>query len=142
MAPTRYTYRAQEVNSEGHWVCGSYMKFLPYTPSPLSGDPAESEYRHIIITEDFSDFNMSRGLRIYEVKPETVCQCTQTRDVTGKPVYENDIVEYQELMFIVVWDGIGFSLKYPTNGALVDFPRGNNVVKILGSTIENPGILN
>ena len=53
---TRYIYRAKlkDSNLSDAWVYGAYLKFLPYTPQPVSSKHIpESDYKHLIITEAF-----------------------------------------------------------------------------------------
>lgn len=87
-------FRAKGARSN-EWIYGAYLKMLPYTPAPLgTSEPLESEYKHLIIKEGFSDWNMSRGIEAFDVLPETVGQCIGLKDINGKLIYEGDICEY------------------------------------------------
>ena len=77
----RYTHKAKLKNSNT-WVYGAYLKMLPYTPNPVGHTHiSETEYKHLIITEGFSDWGLPRDIAAYEILPETVCQCLGVKDI-------------------------------------------------------------
>jgi len=74
------------------FVYGGYLKFLPYTPSPVrDANPPEKDYKHLIFTEGFSDWNLPRDISVYDIKPETLGQCTGLF-VDGNYLFEGDKV--------------------------------------------------
>lgn len=89
----RYKFRAK-LKDMNNWVYGVYLKFLPYTPYPVGNKPIlETDYKHLIITEGFSDWGLPRELATYEIISETVCQSVNLKDKHGNLIYENDILQ-------------------------------------------------
>lgn len=83
---------------EGYYACQSnHACFL-----------SALKYRHFIFKDVCVDFNLG-GLGEYEVIPETVGQCTGSRDKNGKLIFEGDIVTFvnddvESSFYAVVWD--------------------------------------
>ena len=87
-----YTHKAKLKNSNT-WVYGAYLKMLPYTPNPVGHiHILETEYKHLIIKEGFSDWNMPRDIVAYEIIPETVCINTGIQCKNGC-LYTNDLIK-------------------------------------------------
>lgn len=131
----RYIYKAKDLN--GNWVHGAYFKFLPYTPVPIREcEPPESDYKHLIIKEGFSDWNLPRDLKVIEINPETLCQCTGMKDKNNINIFENDIVItpdyyrgdffYPSGKYTVEWDN-GFHVNYK------DLSEINDLTEIVGN---------
>jgi len=80
--------------AKGNWFYGAYHKHLPYTPASLTDgkdeEKIEKDYKHIIIQDSFSDWNMPRGIVCIEVVPETVGMCTGKKDKHNCLIFEND----------------------------------------------------
>ena len=114
----RYRFRAKDINY-GKWLYGAYLKMLPYTPAPVGDrDIPEKDYKHLIINEEFSDWNMPRGIRAFEVDKETVCQCIGLCDKNGNLIYENDIVKVPCGLFVIHYceECKSFQCFYPKYG--------------------------
>ena len=137
----RYTYRAKEFNSNSKWVYGSYLKFLPYTPNPLGKPPREEEYEHLIVREGFSDWNLPRGLSAFKVDASTVSQCTGSLDKNNVPIYENDIVVFGHVAYIVTWKYDKFILK-SVEPEMFDqeFPDDSSLVQVIGNIFETSNV--
>ena len=110
MNKSRYIYRGKYQNN---WIYGAYLKFLPYTPAPIRDyDIPEKDYKHLIITEGFSDWNLPRDLKVYEVDKNTISQCTGIKNIQGKFIFEGDFIKLKDdTVKEVIWDECHFILK-------------------------------
>ena len=79
----RYTFKAKRVDN-GEWVCGNFIN-PKYIVEELT----------YVSTMQFIADCQTKSLEgvIYEIIPETLCQCTGLQDIDGKDIFENDIVE-------------------------------------------------
>lgn len=89
-----HEYKALNART-GKMVYGAYHKHLPFTPNPIGSQVNEKDYKHLIIQDDFSDWNMPRGLRVVEIDPTTLCKATGLRDKHQKMIYQKDITELE-----------------------------------------------
>lgn len=48
----------------------------------------------------------------FEIRPETICQCTGLKDRNGKLIWENDIVKCKVGTAKVIWDESGWKIKW------------------------------
>ena len=138
MTADRNTYKGKVIGKGSVWVCGAYLKFLPFTPkSDYVIQPGD--YKHLIFTPDISDEGKERGIRVFEVAGETVCQCTGLKDCTGRVIFENDVISVGASLFIVKWVNNRFSLE-ALNGVCVEI-TDDLIMKIKGNTLEQPETL-
>ena len=87
----RHIYRAKVICSDkwvsNKWVYGYYVCV-----------PNERNHNtlHLIISQDCFCYSYNEFLRtnIYEVEPNTVCQCIGWKDSNNTPIFENDIVGF------------------------------------------------
>jgi hypothetical protein len=139
----RFLARGKTAN--GKWVYGAYHKHLPYTPSPLRDqkeeEKKEKDYRHIIIQDDFSDWNMPRGIICIEVLPETVGMCTGKTDENKRLIYEGDIVitPFKRTM-LVKWSQRKAAYIYLHKSG-VENNIGDYKVKIIGDIHDKTELL-
>ena len=83
----RYLFKAKRVDN-GEWVIGNlitnvFFRLGQSIPYILCPDKAEYDC--------FEDFTEGNG--IFEVQPDTICQCTCLKDKNGKLIWENDVVK-------------------------------------------------
>ena len=106
----RYLFKAKRTDN-GEWVIGNlitnvFFRLGQSIPYILCSDKAEYDC--------FEDFTEENG--IFEVRPDTICQCTGLKDKNGKLIWENDIMvahldeDYpeNETYIRILWCGNGF----------------------------------
>ena len=152
----RFKFRAK-LKGMDKWVYGAYLKMLPYQPYPVGRiKPLETEYKHLIITEGSADWGMPREISTYEVIPETVGQCTGSKDDNGKLMYEGDIVKiwkfskdlYGNDKRVIKWNDArcGFRLytieQYKRGIELCPQSMVNvTTIDVIGNIFQNPELL-
>ena len=158
----RHICRAKVICSD-KWVYGYYVCV-----------PNERNHNtlHLIFSQDCPYYGYNEFLRtdIYEVDPNTVCQCIGWKDSNNTLIFENDIVgfgspdsyRHKELVWFckemnmltsVPLDGIEFNgydyynskypnVEYSTLCLMLQDPYGDfSEIKILGNIIDNPELL-
>ena len=84
----RYLFKAKRTDN-GEWVIGNlitnvFFRLGQSIPYILCPDKAEYDC--------FEDFTEENG--IFEVRPDTICQCTGLKDKNGKLIWENDVIGF------------------------------------------------
>lgn len=158
----RHICRAKVICSD-KWVYGYYVCV-----------PNERNHNtlHLIFSQDCPYYGYNEFLRvdIYEVDPNTVCQCIGWKDSNNILIFENDIVgfgspdsyRHKELVWFckemnmltsVPLDGIEFNgydyynskypnVEYSTLCLMLQDPYGDfSEIKVLGNIIDNPELL-
>ena len=141
----RYLYKAKRIDN-GEWVIGNLITnvfFRQGQSIPYILCPDKAEY------DCFEDFSEENG--IFEVQPDTICQCTGLKDKNGKLIWENDIVDRKERYPEIV--------KYKDGDWTIDYSYACNMetgcgycnlgfyvlerkcVEIIGNTFDNPELL-
>lgn len=117
----RYLFKAKRIDN-GEWVQGYLYGIW--------------EKRHILwcMTNDIPD--------MIEVEPSTICQCTGLRDKNGQNIWENDIIELDEDIYIVTWeeDDAMFALE---DASIVEhFSHVDSKwCEVVGNKFDNPELL-
>lgn len=140
----RYLFKAKRLDN-GEWVIGNlitnvFFRLGQSIPYILCPDKAEYDC--------FEDFTEENG--IFEVRPDTICQCTGLKDKNGKLIWENDIARdkhgncykafwqnnYYQFSWICVKSDI-FSI-----GAKWDLWSFKSFeIEVIGNRFDNPELL-
>ena len=99
----RYLFRAKRIDN-GEWIVGSLIQ-TPYLGSMRSWISSEQEDKARL-----REISSNQAVwRAFEVRTDTICQCTGLRDKNGKLIWENDIVKKE---FYTDYDNCANSEEY------------------------------
>ena len=142
----RYLFKAKRLDN-GEWVIGNLITnvfFRLGQSIPYILCPAKADY------DCFEDFTEGNG--IFEVRPDTICQCTCLKDTDGKLIWENDVVVFwdtystengqEEMGCIgkVVWDDETISFQV-TNRLSSESYEVLDECSVIGNIFDNPELL-
>lgn len=89
---------APTMNPRYHWVEGGYVKHICRQVCVLGDDCVKPEdVVHLIVRSGFADWNMPRPLEAVEIDVDTLCQFTEMFDADDNPIFENAIVEFEDV---------------------------------------------
>lgn len=89
----------------------------------------------------------------YEIKPETICQYTGATDKNGNKIWENDIIQKEDIAAPVKFgrycssfdmgnNNIGFYVDFPDDTFLrVDLGYWNEKIIVIGNMHDEPELL-
>lgn len=150
-------------------ICGNKWVYGYYVCTP---NERNDNMVNLIISQDctYRDYGKFRWAGVYEVDPNTVCQCIGWKDSNNTLIFENDIVgfgspdsyRHKELVWFckemnmltsVPLDGIEFNgydywnskypnVEYSTLCLMLQDPYGDfSEIKVLGNIIDNSELL-
>ncbi len=130
----------------GMWMEGYYMYHISRTPAPIGDSVKPEDEHHLIIFDEFSDWNMPRGIKYVEVDASTVGQYTGLTDKHGNRIFEGDIVKTDKYG---TGDGQGRNLEVAVEYGgfcLRDGWRRYNLrpddgIEVIGNIYDNPELL-
>ena len=141
----------EKLKDRNQWIEGFYCSMRETTyccaedyerhPVPL---------HHLIVVDEMTDWGLPNKLRLYEIDPETLCQCTGLRDKNGRLIFEHDILEArldkcfpEDITHVeVAWTGFCWALKedHGCDTNVMDESDGE-IWEVVGNTIDNPELL-
>lgn len=148
----RYIYKAKRTDN-GEWVIGNlitnvFFRLGQSIPYILCPDKAKYDC--------FEDFTEGNG--IFEVRPDTICRCTGSKDKNGKLIWEKDIVDGHIkrgaafLNCLVLWNeskarfdvrakGCNFPMTLDEAYVAGNISVGGLDYEVVGNQFDNPELL-
>ena len=149
----RYLYRAKRTDN-GEWIIGSLIQ-ADYIGTVRSWISSE-QYDKARLREISSNQAVWRA---FEVRNDTICQCTGLNDNNGKLIFENDIVELHDKNIDFTWRAIlsfGNPGEYTWGWRLeplgeckanedilcwIDMEESGAFCEVIGNIFDNPELL-
>lgn len=136
----RYLFKAKRIDN-GEWVIGNlitnvFFRLGQSIPYILCPDKAEYDC--------FEDFTEENG--IFEVRPDTICQCTGLKDKNGKLIWENDIVvcrDFTEEKYVIAWKQDEACFEYQQYScSIMNFEQLSGCeIEVIGNIFDNKELL-
>ena len=140
----RYLYRAKRIDN-GEWILGSLIQ-TSYLGSIRSWISSEQEDKARL-----REVSSNQAVwRAFEVRTDTICQCTGIKDKNGKLIWENDImVAYLDDRFPedatytrVVWNNNGFCTKEQRSEDILPLDKfDQEYFEVCGNLFDNLELL-
>lgn len=153
----RYLFRAKRLDN-GEWIVGSLIQ-TPYLGSIRSWISSEQEDKTRL-----REISSNQAVwRAFEVRTDTICQCTGLKDKNGNLIWEGDIILFQrdnddcpftnkdtkKRLGKVFYKGFRttFAIGMGKNGSgsinddLWKYVQNGNRVEVIGNIFDNPELL-
>ena len=133
----RYLFRAKRIDN-GEWIVGSLIQ-APYLGSMRSWISSEQEDKARL-----RQISSNQAVwRAFEVRTDTICQCTGLKDKNGKLIWENDILNSGNL--VVTWREELASYCLTKKGWMYQHFFGEAVdacdCEVIGNIFDNPELM-
>ena len=148
----RYLYRAKRTDN-GEWITGSLIQ-ADYIGTARSWISSEQDDKARL-----REISSNQAVwRAFEVRTDTICQCTGLKDKNGKLIWENDIV-HNGNYFVVKWNLSCARFDFALNNShnipvgrwepmIIDWKnsdfkdyRNNIDFEVIGNIFDNPELL-
>lgn len=140
----RYLYRAKRTDN-GEWIVGSLIQ-APYLGSIRSWISSEQEDKARL-----REISSNQAVwRAFEVRTDTICQCTGLKDKNGKLIWENDIMvahlddvfPEDETYTRVLWHNNGFCTNENNSIDIEPIEEFDKIhFEVCGNIFDNPELL-
>ena len=140
----RYLYRAKRTDN-GEWIVGSLIQ-TSYLGSIRSWISSEQEDKARL-----REISANQAVwRAFEVRTDTICQCTGLKDNNGKLIWENDIMVAhlddgfpEDATYTrVVWNNNGFCTKEQGSEDILPLDKfDQEYFEVCGNLFDNPELL-
>ena len=140
----RYLYRAKRTDN-GEWIVGSLIQ-TSYLGSIRSWISSEQEDKARL-----REVSSNQAVwRAFEVRTDTICQCTGLKDKNGKLIWENDIMvahlddvfPEDETYKRVLWHNNGFCTNENHSKDIEPIDEfDKNHFEVCGNLCDNPELL-
>lgn len=130
-------FKAKRIDN-GEWVVGSLIQ-TPYLGSMRSWISSEQEDK-----AGLREISSNQAVwRAFEVRTDTICQCTGLKDKNGKLIWENDILNSGNL--VVTWREELASYCLTKKGWMYQHFFGEAVdacdCEVIGNIFDNPELM-
>lgn len=130
---SRYLFRGKRTDN-GEWVQGNlitnvFFRLGQSIPYILCPDKAEYDC--------FEDFSEENG--IFEIRPESICQCAGYEGI-----YEKDIFQCDDEVYVIEWCDYSLSWEAQAVGSSESISLGEfspDEIIVIGNAIDNPELL-
>ena len=140
----RYLFKAKRIDN-GEWIVGSLIQ-TPYLGSMRSWISSEQEDKARL-----REISSNQAVwRAFEVRTDTICQCTGLKDKNGKLIWENDIMvahldeDYpeNETYIRILWCGSGLcSIENGSEDITPIDKFDREYFEVCGNIFDNPELL-
>ena len=140
----RYLYRAKRTDN-GEWIVGSLIQ-TSYLGSIRSWISSEQEDKARL-----REISSNQAVwRAFEVRTDTICQCTGLKDKNGKLIWENDIMvahlddayPEDETYIRILWYESGFCSKEKGSEDISPIDKFDQEhFDVCGNIFDNPELL-
>ncbi len=130
----RYLYRAKQIDN-GEWVHGYLLNIAKINAFICTGKiKLDGTLKGIVAPE------------MYAVDPSTICQCTGLKDKNGKLIWENDIIRYEGMLFVVKWNDAcahftAYKVRERTRCTPVINSGTMKITEVIGNIFDNMELL-
>lgn len=129
---------------QNKWVEGYYLSRKETTycfTEDYEKNPVKT--LHYIALDSMTDWGLPNEFRLFEIDPDTLCQCTGLIDKNENKIWENDIIkEYcNGLVGRLIWDVSTSTYKLEGFGDDYKIEDANIEWEVIGNIFDNPELL-
>ena len=133
----RYLFKAKRIDN-GEWVIGSLIQ-TPYLGSIRSWISSEQEDKARL-----REISSNQAVwRAFEVRTDTICQCTGLKDKNGNLIWENDIVKINnsKVNMLITFRDFEIICTIPNEKYYKHRLEYDTEYEVIGNIFDNPELL-